>query len=174
MSLTKLKPSTSDIAYDIIYDKATEVISYIQALLIKFSNFTNEDLAQDIYLYLLENTKERYNNNYCLTTFIGGITRQLYLNSLRGKRLKDVSTEDLDESVYKSTEVDERLNSVLEFLEQENDPRTIAIIRGYFLEGLTLEQVARLPSVGVSPEWVRRLRNEWISKARSQIGCLSA
>ena len=162
-SLSK-KAKNSKHALQIIIDCADEVYLLMKSTQIKYFGMYDEDALQNIYLHLLKITEERYNNNYCISTYISGVTKTHTRNFIRdsSKRIN----ENLDTaSSLQSEDISARdfciRQEILEIINNE-DVRMKAIITG-FANNLTLEEIARLPEVKLTKQRVSQIIKSWIS-----------
>lgn len=116
------------------------------------------DDFQEIYAYLLEHTQNRYDCKHKLSTYIAGVSNQLYKNKNRKRILLNINKPN---SLSQSEK--EVVYEILKHIKTLPEKHYL-IIDGYFFKNMTLKELSVL--TGYSASQVFNIKNCWIQQMK--------
>lgn len=164
-------PTSGADALDLIKKYPDEVCFIINKTVRNIS----EDDFQDIYLYLLEHTEQRYNSTYKLSTFICGIARQINLNKIKRdkKHKKRFTTLHYDNRHYLADPLDNMIKR--ETYEtftnklRSSSLKTYLVINSIFSKEQSLDKISSYIDINSSTSYVYSIKSKYIENLKEKL-----
>ena len=142
---------------------------YQSGLIIHCENITKnrhdgEDLAQDAFIKAYENLRQFSSDKAAFSTWLYRIATNLCIDYMRRNKRKVVLT-DIEErlsAVQSSYEETEMVEHVRDAMKQLEPPKYASVLKAYFWEGRSYEDIAKEYSTSTNTvgTWIRRAKHQ--------------